>query len=149
MTDFANNKNKGSQMEPRWATARYADCGRFLEWVVSWYPGGMEQLTDDCKHSDRWARRLYAWKSREYKTINVDTTLDEFCLFIGVHLSSVPDLVFEEAATKKKKARKRLTKDEIKVMRETHKQKGVKAAARVVNVSEHTVRHYARAEMAA
>jgi hypothetical protein len=126
-----------------WSNARFADSKKFIEWLVEQTPGGMEELQDSVKHSARWARRVCAWKRGEYALIKVDTTLDEFTMYLDIPLWTIPDSVFTNDERSKRK-RGFLKKEEIEHMLMVAEEKGIDAAARAINVTPETVRRHRR-----
>jgi len=126
-----------------WSNAKFADSQKFMKWLVEHTPGGIEALQDSVKHSTRWSRRVCAWKRGEYALIKVDTTLDEFTMYLDIPLWSIPDWVFTDEDRPKRK-RRFLNQDEIDRMLEVADKKGVHAAAEAISVTPETVRRHRR-----
>ena len=126
-----------------WSNARFADSAKFIDWLAKETPGGIEALQNAVKHSTRWSRRVCAWKRGEYALIKVETTLDEFLIFLDIPMWTIPDEVFTNEDRAKRK-RRFLKQDEIDRMLEVADKRGVHAAAKAIRVTPETVRRHRR-----
>lgn len=120
-----------------WSNAKYAKAGPFIEWLHSQAP--QEVIQEKLVDSSRWQRRYYAWRTDPDTRIPVTETLDEFLVYIGIFLSSLPNEVFCDSGrrdTKKIPVEKRA--EVVQFAREN----GTLPAAQKFKVGRETVVYY-------